>query len=295
MKRRWTWVTLLAVVCAAGAWAQDGGTALDAALAAKDWAKAEPLAKALTQQAPKEFGSWLRLASAQHGLARYDEALASLDAAKKAGAPVVMVSVRRARSLSRAGKLEPAFAELESAIGQGWAQIPVLQTDPDFEPLRASPKFPPLLAKAEKVAKPCEAEPLARQFDFWIGEWDVSSGGAQVGKSRIERILNGCVLLENWESPNSVGKSFNIYDRGTKKWRQTWVDSSGTLTDFTGGLTSDGAMQLFGQQQLPKKAKLRMTFTPMGKDKVRQLIEQSEDGKTWTVSFDGLYQRRGTP
>jgi hypothetical protein len=293
--RRLAWVVSLSLLCSTVALGQVEPTgAADAALAAKDWAQAEKLARELTQRAPKESGHWLRLASAQHGLSRYDEELVSLEAARKAGAPTVMVTVRKARALSRLGKLEPAFAELDAAVGQGWAPLEILEKDPDFEKVRGSPKFQPLLLKAQKVARPCEHDALSRQFDFWVGEWDVSTGGSQVGKSRIERILNSCVLLENWESPNSTGKSFNLYDHGTKHWRQTWVDSSGTVTDYTGGLTSGGAMQFLAEQLLPRKAKLRMTFTPMGKDKVRQLIEESPDGKTWTVSFDGLYQRRGS-
>jgi hypothetical protein len=36
-----------------------------------------------------------------------------------------------------------------------------------------------------------------------------------------------------------------------------------------------------------------MTFFNRGADEVRQLIEQSsDDGKTWTVTFDGTYRRK---
>ena len=36
-----------------------------------------------------------------------------------------------------------------------------------------------------------------RQFDFWIGQWDVADpAGAFAGKNRITRVLSGCVLLE---------------------------------------------------------------------------------------------------
>ena len=41
--------------------------------------------------------------------------------------------------------------------------------------------------------------PESRQFDFWIGEWDVTTpDGKPAGSSRIERIANGAGLLENW-------------------------------------------------------------------------------------------------
>jgi hypothetical protein len=39
-----------------------------------------------------------------------------------------------------------------------------------------------------------------------------------------------------------------------------------------------------------------MTFTPIARDTVRQLIEVSTDsGRTWTSGFDALYIRRGRP
>ncbi len=38
-----------------------------------------------------------------------------------------------------------------------------------------------------------------RQFDFWIGDWEVADadGNAQ-GSNKIESILGGCVLRESW-------------------------------------------------------------------------------------------------
>ncbi|MBE0566172.1 MAG: hypothetical protein IH621_09460, partial [Krumholzibacteria bacterium] len=42
-------------------------------------------------------------------------------------------------------------------------------------------------------------DPLARQFDFWIGSWEVSNqDGSVVGHNRIEPILDRCVLQETW-------------------------------------------------------------------------------------------------
>ncbi len=291
---RGAWLSA-ALLCAQIAWAAGANTeAADAAIAAKDWARAEQLARELTRTAPEDAGSWLRLASAQHGQARYEEALSTLERAQKAGAGAVLLNVRRARALSRTGKLDAAFEQLDAAVGNGFTQTQLLETDEDFAALRGHGKYKPLLLKIQKAARPCEHDALYRQLDFWMGEWDVSQAGTPVGKSRVERILNSCVLLENWESANTTGKSFNLYDRASGRWKQTWVDSSGTLIEFTGGLQGS-AMEFFAQQLLPKKAKLRMTFTPLGKDRVRQLIEQSDDdGKTWASTFDGLYQRRGT-
>ena len=89
---------------------------------------------------------------------------------------------------------------------------------------------------------PCAA-PQNRQFDFWVGDWEVTQpDGTVAGTNRVEIILGGCVLQENWESANgkSVGHSFNLYARDGK-WHQTWVDNSGLLLELVGGL-EDGRM-----------------------------------------------------
>jgi len=42
-----------------------------------------------------------------------------------------------------------------------------------------------------------------------------------------------------------------------------------------------------------KRVEQKLTFTPYGKDTVRQTFEASNDGgKTWSVTFDGRYVRR---
>ena len=136
--------------------------------------------------------------------------------------------------------------------------------------------------------------PEYQQFAFWIGDWDVFSGPNQVGTSRVERILNDCVIFENWTSASgNAGKSFNTYDPAKNDWHQTWVDNSGLRTEYHGGLVS-GEMVVVATQLDAKGAKTlqRMTFTRLPGGKVRQHGESSaDDGKTWTTSYDLTYVR----
>src|SRR4051794_31757889 len=44
----------------------------------------------------------------------------------------------------------------------------------------------------------CEGVPEARQFDFWIGEWNVEVAGKVVARSSIRRIEGSCIVLEHW-------------------------------------------------------------------------------------------------
>ena len=137
-----------------------------------------------------------------------------------------------------------------------------------------------------------------RQFDFWLGAWEVSDPkGKPLGRSRVEAILGNCVLLENWNSATGfAGKSFNLYNRDSGQWEQFWVDQSGARLHLSGGFV-DGAMVLRGVQDKPnaetKQAQHeRITWTPNTDGSVRQLWETSkDDGKTWVVSFDGAYRR----
>ncbi|HEX7964079.1 MAG TPA: hypothetical protein VF651_00025 [Gammaproteobacteria bacterium] len=149
------------------------------------------------------------------------------------------------------------------------------------------------LQAAPAPAAPCSAPEYA-QFDFWLGDWDVTNpAGKPAGHNRITKEYGGCVLQEHWTGAGgSVGSSFNIYDPVRKVWHQTWVDNGGTLLEIEGGL-KDGSMVMSGEQVQADGSKLlnRITWTP--KDgAVRQHWEVSSDGgKTWKTVFDGLYRK----
>ena len=151
----------------------------------------------------------------------------------------------------------------------------------------------PSLAAAQPPRPVCTT-PEHRQFDFWVGKWAVSQTGkdAVVAESLIESVYNGCGVRENWMPKNHQdGGSLNIYLPGEKAWKQTWIDSSGTRADFTGGWNGK-AMVLTGKWGGPL---VRMTYTPNADGSVRQAGEQSTDGgKTWTPSFDFTYRRAGS-
>src|SRR5262245_15303780 len=97
---------------------------------------------------------------------------------------------------------------------------------------------------------PCSA-PEHAQFDFWIGDWDVANAGGQAaGRSRVSKILGGCVIHEEWkgegENAGFDGESFSTYQPAEGAWRQTWVDSSGKHTDLRGSSPGVGSMSLKG-------------------------------------------------
>ena len=160
----------------------------------------------------------------------------------------------------------------------------------------------PTPAAAAAAPAPCSASER-RQFDFWVGEWEVKNPKGQVvGHSRIESILGGCAIAEHWSSATgngaNDGKSYNFYNADLKRWEQYWVDASGSRLLLSGGF-GGGSMVLEGRQDLPGKdgvhKRERITWTPNADGSVRQLWESSVDeGKNWTIAFDGLYRRAAT-
>ncbi|MGI8706246.1 MAG: hypothetical protein ACR2JJ_10720 [Sphingomicrobium sp.] len=146
---------------------------------------------------------------------------------------------------------------------------------------------------------PACTSPEHRQFDFWVGDWDVYRTGTDTlaGRNRIENIYGGCTIRENWMSVRgSGGGSLNMYDPVDKRWHQTWQDGSNARVEFDGGL-SDGKMILMGYWHgvggPGKDALVRMVYTPNADGTVRHLGEQSTDhGLTWTPGWDLTYKPR---
>ena len=148
-------------------------------------------------------------------------------------------------------------------------------------------------AFAGEQAKACSA-PEHRQFDFWLGEWDVyNPDGELVGENRITLEQGQCVLHEHWKGvKGGTGESFNIYDARRGVWHQTWVAASGNLLLLEGGLEGRN-MVLAGTQPLPdgKTLRNRISWIPQDDGSVHQVWDQSTDGgETWKTGFLGIYR-----
>ena len=140
-----------------------------------------------------------------------------------------------------------------------------------------------------------------RQFDFWVGDWDVVPNGAppqpgrQPARNTVTKIEDGCVLLEQWRAPTSTGRSFNIYDRSRGEWHQTWVDNAGGLHEYWGRLVGD-AMVFHGSMPSPSnpavRLRVRLTFFDLADGRVRQFSERLNADGTWSVNYDLMYTRR---
>lgn len=137
----------------------------------------------------------------------------------------------------------------------------------------------------------------SRQFDFWIGEWNVTDQQTRqhAGESHIEKLYGGCVLRENWSSDGFRGGSLNSWWKGDGRWHQTWMDQNGAFRHFIGGL-QNGKMVMTAEQpsqrEPGKTVLVRLTFTPNADGTVRQYSDFSTDGgSTWQLRYDYLYRR----
>lgn len=153
-------------------------------------------------------------------------------------------------------------------------------------------------AAAPTPPPPACTAPEHRQFDFWVGYWDVYPTGKSklVAHSLIEKLYAGCAVRENWMPlvPGSGG-SLNNYMATDKRWHQTWLDSSNARVDFAGGLVG-AKMVLMGMwadvNGPGKDGLVRMSYTPNADGSVRQFGEVSTDhGLTWSSSFDFTYKK----
>lgn len=268
----------------------------DSAYRAQQWEKAAAAYQRLTAAEPQNGLAWFRLGTAQGHLGHYADAAAAFERAESLKFAPLYTPYNLATAYARMGNKEKALAALGVAADRGFQQSDLLEKDDDFASLRADTGFQQALARVRSNAEPCREAPESRQFDFWIGEWSVQTAqGQPAGDSSIQLILGTCVIFENWTGRSGyTGKSFNLYNVPRKKWQQYWVDSSGTVTTFEGGL--EGNQMRVAGPTFPRSGEgglRRMTFTPLAPGKVRQFGETSSDGgKTWQPEYDLIYVRK---
>ena len=169
-----------------------------------------------------------------------------------------------------------------------------------FLALAAQASGPQPAAPAPPTPPPpaCTA-PEHRQFDFWVGSWDVYRTGTDrlVAHSLIERLYAGCVIRENWQPLNGPGgSSLNTYRPEDHGWRQLWADGSNSWAEFRGGLV-DGAMVISGNWAGAAgpgtNPLVRIRYSRGADGSVRQEgFNSTDSGASWTPTFDLTYRPR---
>ena len=157
-----------------------------------------------------------------------------------------------------------------------------------------------------KAASPACSAAEHRQFDFWIGDWQLvvrtrSAPGADTwvesrATNEIRATYGGCAIEEHFraEGPDEPwsGHSVSTYAEG--KWRQTWVDDQGSYMTFVGRFSS-GEMILDGEPMTKdgKSFRMRMVFTAITKEALTWRWERTDDdGAHFRPTMTIEYARR---
>jgi tetratricopeptide (TPR) repeat protein len=276
-------------------------TAADKAYIAQEWAPAESQYSALVSRQPENARFWYRLGVSARANKHYDAALEAMMKAKALGngkgLPVQLADYEIATAYAGMRNNSLALEFLKSSAIAGFMQPARLDSDTEWNFLRANDQFIALAKQVHHNAAPCNDSEF-KQFDFWLGDWDVASAadGVHQGASHISKEMNGCVVWENWTSAGGpyFGKSYNTWNLNLNRWEQYWVDSSGGVMFFHGSL-KDNVMDYWTDDvsQTTGGSLLRhLQFFNLGPDKVRQFSQGSSDGgKTWQTEYDFIYTR----
>ena len=240
---------------------------------------------------PKDSIAYFYLGSSYADLGQHQKAILNLKEARERGLKGPGVLIKLAQSYTAENELKNAMKALES-LNQLKVGFYSRLDLPIFNPLRNNERFKEIRENMYKNANPCKFNPNYRKFDFWVGEWDVYIRGQKIAESSITNTKGDCGILENWMPTNrNGGTSLSYYDSADKKWKQNWV-ANGSVSHY-----EEPEKYSEGELQLVAKGTgtwYRMVYTyNKSDDTVRQTQEASNDeGKTWTMGFDGLYKRK---
>jgi tetratricopeptide (TPR) repeat protein len=261
---------------------------------ANDWSNTIKVYQLIIKAEPQNWNAKMRVGIAFINMRKAKEGLPYLEEAVKIAnnAPTMYYL---GSAYAQLDEKEKAFEWLEKSLQAGLSMQPTFEADANYTTLKGDTRYNKFYERLKRNAHPCQYVDEARQFDFWIGEWNaLSAAGQPAGKSKIEPLLDDCVILENWVSnpPNLYsGKSFNLYNGVTKKWMQTWVDDKGGVTEYINGEYKDNKM-IFVTLPDASHQVTRLTFHNLNPNLVRQHFEVTNDeGKTWTTTTDLYYHR----
>jgi hypothetical protein len=136
----------------------------------------------------------------------------------------------------------------------------------------------------------------AAQFDFWIGDWDLTWNDSLKGRNTIKKQLDNYVIAEEFYNPAThfTGKSWSVYDTVSALWRQTWVDNQGGYIALTGKFENN--KMILATEPVERNGKTivsRMIFYNIGANSFDWNWEHSTDGGArWNLAWKIHYQRR---
>jgi hypothetical protein len=156
---------------------------------------------------------------------------------------------------------------------------------------------PPPAQPAPRARPPaCVEDPRYAMQDFTVGHWDVMSGQRKVAEVKMEKVLNGCSILETWMTAQGVptANGYFNYNRDHDHWQYFWTAGDGDTTYFKGGLVEPGNMRFITTYPRPQGERLEhwsLIAKPDGT--VQELSRTTDDGgKTWRTGYDLTWRKK---
>lgn len=149
----------------------------------QNWKKAIVIYEKVLKTEPTNSLAWNRLGISYHNLSNYDKALENYVKAlnyKPAAGLEIIIQSRLARVYAIKNNPDNAFASLDKAIALGYSNLTELETQKEFDNLRKDQRFKDAWTRTNLNVYPCMGNAQARQFDFWIGEWDAYVTGTTI-------------------------------------------------------------------------------------------------------------------
>lgn len=288
-------VSILSVSFPARAQQTSPQAAADQLFAHSDWEKAARAYSELTTADPNNGPAWQNLGECLLQLHKFDESIRAFTRALDVNHRPAVNKVNLARVYAEKGDHDQTIKALNEVIatGQGGRVRPYIIASTEFAKIRDDVQYKSILGSIA----PCKT-PEFRQFDFWVGDWEVQdTAGNTVGQNLVTLEQDGCLIIEHWKDSGGVqtGTSFNYYDIRDKKWHQLYLDNSGNAGAFPAmaGNLIDGKMVLLTDEKTSPV--FRWTWAKLGPGRVQQKGEQSTDGeKTWSTFWDSVYVTKQT-
>lgn len=204
----------------------------------------------------------------------------------------VTVRVRYTPSNAPYG-LPQAALGLRRVAGTSWVDIRPSTVDSVGGSVTASLTQTGIVSVGRLVpTEPCTAA-AHRQFDFWVGSWNMTNGAQSAGENFITSEPGGCAVFENYVTATNLspGRSVSFYNPHTNRWYQTYIDAGGNMVLLGSTQVSDGSLVMDSPAQ--GQAWTRTSWTREAGGNVRQVISSTTNGGTsFNVVYDLVYRRK---
>ena len=142
-----------------------------------------------------------------------------------------------------------------------------------------------------------------RQFDFWVGDWEVQNRGLQpdgswrdagTAHAQVNSVLDGQAILEQWTGENPLklrGFSLRTYDAEQQRWEIILNWHGGTPSSFSQmvGNFADQRGEFFPPGGTPRT---RFTFSRPARDSCQWDQATSQNGADWQTDWVMSFRRK---